>query len=63
LELATVIHEFAELVGVTLGQLIHSDLELLLLDVVVLFVLRSARQTLPGKTSAQEVQQHMADCL
>lgn len=46
-----------------LAQLIHSDLKLLLLDIVVLLVLRSAWETLPGETPAQEVQEHVADSL
>lgn len=63
LELAAVVHELAELLRVSLAQLVDSDFEFLLLDVVVLFVLRTPWQTLPRKTPAQEVQQHMADSL
>ena len=51
LELAAVVHELAELLGVALAQLVHSDLQLLLLDVVVLFVLRPARETLPREAA------------
>lgn len=39
LELATVVHELAEFLGVTLAQLIDGNLELLLLDIVVLLIL------------------------
>lgn len=63
LELAAVVHELAELLWVSLAQLVDGDFELLLLDVVVLFVLRSPWQPLPRQTPAQEVQQHVADGL
>lgn len=63
LEFAAVVHKLAELFGVALAQLVHCDLKLLLLDVVVLFVLGPAGETLPRETASQEVQQHVADCL
>lgn len=63
LQLAAVVHEFAELLGMALAQLVHSDFELLLLDVVVLLILRASGQTLPRETASQEVQQHVANCL
>ena len=63
LKLAAVVHELTELLWVALTELIHSNFELLLFDIVVLFVLRSTWQTLPWKTASQEVQQHVADCL
>lgn len=63
LELAAIVHELAELLWMALAQLVHSDFQLLLLDIVVLFVLRSARETLPGETASQEVQQHVPDGL
>ena len=63
LELSAVVHELAELFGVALAQLVHGDLELLLLDIVVLFILRPSRETLPRETAAQEVQQYVPDCL
>lgn len=40
LKFATVQHKFSELLWVTLGQLIHCNFKLLLLDVVVLLILR-----------------------
>lgn len=63
LQFAAVVHEFAELLGVALAQLVHGDFELLLLDVVVLLVLGAAGETLPRETAAQEVQQHVPDGL
>ena len=51
LELATVVHEFTELLGVVLAQLVYCYLELLLLDVVVLFVLGTPRETLPRESA------------
>jgi hypothetical protein len=63
LELATVVHEFAELLGMSLAELVDSNLELLLLDVVILLVLRAPRETLPGETPAQEVEEHVTDGL
>ena len=45
----------------TLAQLIDSDLELLLFDVVILLVLGAAGETLPRETASQEVQQHMTN--
>lgn len=48
LQLSAVVHEFLELVRMSLAQLVNSDLQLLLLDVVVLFVLGATRETLPG---------------
>ena len=52
LEFAAIVHELTELLGVALAQLVDSDLQLLLLDVVVLLVLRAARQTLPRQAAA-----------
>ena len=39
----------------TLAQLVNCDLELLLLDVVVLFVLGASGKALPRQTAAQKV--------
>ncbi len=46
-----------------LAQLVNCDLELLLLDVVVLFVLGASGKALPRQTAAQKVEQHVADRL
>jgi len=62
-KLSAVVHVLLELFGVTLAQLIHSDFQLLLLDVIVLFVLASPRKALPGETPSQEIEEHMADGL
>jgi hypothetical protein len=63
LKFAAIVHELAEFLGVTLTQLINSDFELLLLDVVILLVLRASWKALPRKTASQEVQQHVSDSL
>ncbi len=47
----------------SLAEFINSNLELLLLDVVVLLVLRAAGESLPRETPAQEVEQHVSDSL
>ena len=47
----------------SLAEVINIDLELLLLDVVVLFVLRTAWKSLPWETTSQKVQQYVSDCL
>ena len=52
LKLAAIVHELAEFLGVALAQLVNGDLELLLLDVVVLFVLGTAWEALPRQTAA-----------
>jgi hypothetical protein len=48
---------------VTLAEFVHSDLKLLLLDVVVLFVLGTAGESLPGETASQEIKKHVTNCL
>jgi len=63
LQLAAVVHELTELLRVTLAQLVHGHLKLLLLNVVVLFVLGASGKALPGQTAAQKVQQHVTDGL
>ena len=44
---ATVLHELEEFAGVTLAQVLQRRLNLLFLDVVVLFILGSPWQALP----------------
>lgn len=63
LKLSAVVHKLAEFLGMSLAELVHSDFELLLLDVIVLFILGAAWESLPWETASQEVQQHVADCL
>lgn len=63
LKLAAVVHELAELLGVSLAELVDGNLELLLLDVVILLVLGAPGKTLPRETPAQEVEEHVADGL
>jgi hypothetical protein len=45
------------------AEFIYSHLQLLLFDIVILFSLASARETLPWQAASQEVQQHMPNCL
>jgi hypothetical protein len=52
LQLAAIVHELTELLWVALAQLVYCDLELLLLNVVVLFVLRATGKTLPRQAAA-----------
>jgi len=61
LEGPAVIHELFEFVRVTTAELFEGRLNLFLLNVVILFVLRATRETLPGQTSLQEVKEDMAD--
>lgn len=52
---SAVIHVLFELLGVSLAEIVNRNFELLLLDIVILLVLASARKTLPRKTASQEV--------
>ena len=52
LELATVVHKLTELLWVSFAQLINSNFQLLLFDVVVFLVLRATGQALPWQTAA-----------
>ena len=61
LEGPAVIHELFEFVRVTTAELLKGRLNLLLLNVVILFVLRATRESLPGQTSLQEVKEDMAN--
>lgn len=58
---ATVLHEFPELAWQVFAQLFQRDFFLLFLNVVVLFILRAARQTLPRQLTFEEVQQYVAN--
>lgn len=49
LELAAVLHILTELGGVAAAELLKRGLDLLFLDVVVLFVLGAAWESLPGE--------------
>lgn len=60
---AAVFHVLTELAGVAAAKFFKAGLDLLLLDVVVLLVLRAARQTLPGELALDEVEEHMTDSL
>ena len=61
LEGAAVLHEFFELRGVAATKLFKRSIDLLLFDRVVLFVLASARQTLPGERSLEKVEDYVTD--
>jgi hypothetical protein len=61
LEGPAVIHELFEFVRVTTAELLKGRLNLLLLNVVILFVFRATRESLPGQTSLQEVKEDMAN--
>ena len=43
------------------AELLQRRLDLLLLDIVVLLVLRAARQALPGELTLDEVEKHVTD--
>ena len=62
LECTAVLHELTELRGVTAAQLLQRRLDLLFLDVVVLFILRSSGKTLPWQLTFDEVEEHVANC-
>ena len=47
LKLSAIVHELLEFFGISLAQLIHSNFNLLFLDVVVLLILASSWQSLP----------------
>lgn len=61
-ERAAVLHELLELAGVTAAELLKRGLNLLLLDVIVLFSLASTRQALPRQRALQQIEQHVTDC-
>ena len=61
-ESTAVLHKFAELARVATTKFFQTGLNLLLLDVVVLFVLRASRQALPRQLTLDEVEQHVANC-
>ena len=61
-ECTAVLHELTELRRVTAAQLLQRRLDLLFLDVVVLFILRSSWKTLPGQLTFDEVEEHVANC-
>ena len=63
LERAAVLHELAELNGMSAAQLLQRRLNLLFLNVVVLFVLAAPGEALPRQSSLDEVQQDVADSL
>ena len=56
LQLATVVHVLAELGWVSTAELLERRLDLLLLDVVVLFILGAAWETLPGELALDQVE-------
>ena len=51
LERTAVLHEFSKLRGVATAEFLERSLDLLLFDRVVLFVLATTWQTLPGERS------------
>ena len=63
LEGSAVGHEVVELLGHSLAELFECGLELLLLDILILFVLGLAWKSLPRKLAFEEVEQDMADGL
>lgn len=62
-ERTAVLHVLLELSGLVQAQFVDRHLLLLALDVVVLLVLGTAWEALPGKRAAQEVEQHVANGL
>ena len=58
---SAVLHELSEFGWVTAAQLFKRRFNLLLLDGVVLLVLATAGQSLPGKRSLHQVEEDMAD--
>ena len=56
LETAAVLHEVLELAGVPLAELVEGGLELLLLNILVLFIFVFARLVLPWQATSKEVE-------
>ena len=62
LEGPTIFDKFSEFRGVASAELLEWDLDFLLFDGGVLFVLVSARQSLPRERPFDQVEQDVADC-
>jgi len=62
-EPTAVLHELAEFTRVSTAKLFEARLNLLFLDVVVLFVLGASRKALPRQLTLDEVNDNMADSL
>lgn len=63
LERAAVLHELSEFTWVAPAQFLKRRLNLLFLDVVVLFILAPTRQALPRQRASHEVEQDVTDRL
>jgi hypothetical protein len=57
------VHELLEFFGLVTAELFDGGFLLLFLNVGVLLSLGSTRESLPWKTTAQEVKDHMTDGL
>jgi len=57
----TVLHELLELRRIPFAQLLQCGLDLLLLNIVILFIFASAWQALPRQASSKEIQEDMAN--
>lgn len=60
-QLATVLHELAELNRMPSAQLLQRRLNLLLLDVVVLLILGATGEALPGERALEQIQKDVTD--
>ena len=63
LELSAVLHVLTEFGGVAPAELLERRLNLLLLDVVVLFILRATWKSLPRELTLDEVEEYVTDSL
>jgi hypothetical protein len=61
LERSAILHVLSELRWVTAAELLQGGLDLLLLDIVVLFVLGATWESLPGQLALDEVEEHMSN--
>jgi hypothetical protein len=62
-EAAAVLHEFLELAGLVHAEFVNGNFLLFALDVIIFFILGASGKSLPGEGAAEEVKQHVADCL
>ena len=61
-ERTAIFHELSELGGVAAAELLQRRFDLLFLDIIVLLILWSTGQALPGQLTLYEVEKHVANC-
>ena len=60
---SAVVHELLELGGLVEAEFVDGDLLLLALDVIIFFVFGASRESLPGESATEEVEEHVPDRL